>query len=163
MEYKTNNGAHRNRRRWGKYLALSALIVVILGVLSRAVIAPIRSQFASVEISSSKKFSRSELNALMATEKRTPLFSSCWTDHVRYDEHYSDDFINLELKNNTEYSYSTLGYMLFHKSVSKDKVAITTISYACLPGQPIDDSTRSNEYSLNADGKTWTFIDGGNG
>ncbi|MFT9396539.1 MAG: hypothetical protein ABF545_00510 [Bifidobacterium psychraerophilum] len=55
-------------------VAASALLAMIAGA---AFYAPIRSAFAQVTVSSSKKFSAAQLDALVNAERRTHLFASC--------------------------------------------------------------------------------------
>lgn len=142
-------------------VAASALLAMIAGA---AFYAPIRSAFAQVTVSSLKKFSAAQLDALVNAERRTHLFASCWTQQLSYDEGFSDNYIATEIKSDTPVSHgSTLASLVRDGKTDKRHLAITSITYACLPGAQIDDSARNNQYSLDPDGGTWHLIGGGNG
>ncbi|MFT8987582.1 MAG: hypothetical protein ABF966_05020 [Bifidobacterium psychraerophilum] len=115
-------------------------------------------------MSSSKKFSAAQLDALVNAERRTHLFASCWTQQLSYDEGFSGNYIATEIKSDTPVSHgSTLASLVRDGKTDKRHLAITSITYACLPGAQIDDSARNNQYSLDPDGSTWHLIGGGNG
>lgn len=101
----------------------------------------------------------------MAMEKKSHPFDSCFTIASVYKESFSNTLINSEIELGKQHrGWSVLGDLVASGVTDGAHIAITTREYRCFPDAgSVSYPYMNEEYYLDKNGRTWHWIDGGNG